>query len=205
MLVPPVVVRHTGGELSRPVIRRAHQLELAAHVVHVAERPLPGIGAARYGCVLCGEPERVKTLRVHDVVALHPHEARVGVGWRVGEPVANVDVTGRVREHGQRVPVLLTGNGVLRSIKLVGVPLPLPLRLYFGGHVVGACSRGRGSGPGGVGSLTCGQDLLSARAAGSNQLACGQIQEWQFCDHIAAGRSPPGTLRRIASGGDAEF
>ena len=55
-------------------------------------------------------PEGVETLRVHDVVALHSHEAGMGVGGCVCEPVTDVNVAGRVREHRERVPVFLAGD-----------------------------------------------------------------------------------------------
>ena len=82
--------------------------------------------AALDGGVLGGESEGVEAHGVHDVVAAHPHKAGVCVGRRHRVPMADMQVAGGVRVHGQRVPF---GPRVVfgRAVELVGAPALLPL------------------------------------------------------------------------------
>ena len=103
-LVPGVVVRLAGDDLPAPVVDRAHGTQLVAHALDVPHRPDVGVDAPVDGGVLSRKAECVEPHGVEDVVAAHPHEARVGVGRGHGVPVADVEVTGGVGVHRERVP-----------------------------------------------------------------------------------------------------
>ena len=80
------------------------------------------------GGVLGGQAEGVEAHGVENCVALHAHEPRVGVRRRHGVPVADVEVAGRVGEHGELVP--LGVRVVIAGLVEPVVPPPcLPLAL----------------------------------------------------------------------------
>jgi hypothetical protein len=102
-LVPLVVRRVRGDDLLRPVEGGAHRAELSAHVLHVLHRPGERMPAALDGRVLGGQPEGIEPDREEHVVAVHPAEPRQRVARGHDVPVADVQVTRRVRIHRQEV------------------------------------------------------------------------------------------------------
>ena len=131
-LVPLVVGGVGGDDLGLPGEHRAHRLELATHRLDVLHRPGERVAAALDGRVLGRQPERVEPDREEHVVAMHPTESRERVGRRHDVPVADVQVTRRVRVHRQLVPL---GPRVVAQVRLVHPelgPARLPARLDRG-------------------------------------------------------------------------
>ena len=129
-LSPLVVIGQRGHDLPVPVVHRADALQLPAHVLDIPHGPQMGVNAVLDGCVLGGEPEGVETHGVEDVVALHALETGVDVRGGHSVPVADVQVPGGVREHGQLIPLGLVGV-FLHAVQPVLDPPLLPLGLYF--------------------------------------------------------------------------
>ena len=102
-LVPLVVLGIGGHHLRLPGERRAHRAQLPAHVLDVLHRPRERVAAVLDGGVLCGQAEGIETDREEHVVAVHPAEARQGIGRRLDVPVTDVQVTRRVGVHRQQV------------------------------------------------------------------------------------------------------
>src|SRR5690606_14538889 len=88
------------------------------------------------------QPEGVEAHREQDVVAAHAQEPRRSVGWSLGVPMADVQVTRRVRVHGEEVVGGLRGVVQVDLIDAAGAPALLPLRLYLGWAVAVRCSLG---------------------------------------------------------------
>ena len=142
ILVPPVVLRIAGDHLPRPVVRVAHEAELAAQVLYSIVCPLARVDVVGNGGVFCGQAECVEALRVHDVVALHPLEARAHVAAREGEPVADVQVPRGVGEHRESEPVVLAVGVVFCVVQAGIAPTLLPLGFDLARHVSGLRSFG---------------------------------------------------------------
>ncbi len=124
-LVPFIVRGIAGRELARPIVARAHQLDLPAHVVDVRARPGVGLDPALDRRVLCGQAECIPAHRVDDVVAAHAHHPRYGVAERVVFRVADVQIARRIRQHLQDV-VLRARVGVVGTVDPVRFPAGLP-------------------------------------------------------------------------------
>jgi len=128
-LVPPIVVRLTGGDFARPVVAKAHLLEFLAHAPDTRLRPGLGIGLSLERGVLGGEAERVPAHRVEHVVALHSAIASVGVRDRVVSDVTHVERARRVGKHAEDVGRIV---GVLvKRVDVVALPDVLPELLYL--------------------------------------------------------------------------
>ena len=125
-LVPAVVLRQAADHLAIPVVDRTDRAELPAHVLHVGHGPLVGVDAAGDGGVFGGKPKGVEPDGVQNIVALHAAEPGVGIRRRHGVPVADVQVTGRVRVHGHFEP-LGAGIAVIHPVNPVAFPPFLPL------------------------------------------------------------------------------
>ena len=134
-LVPAVVLRRRRVDLPVPVVHRAQHPQLAAHVLDVAPRPYGGVHAVLDRRVLRRQPEGVEPHGVHHVVPAHPHVPRVGVRRRHRVPVPDVQVAGRVRVHGELVP-LGARVVVVHPVDPAVRPPLLPLGLDVGGVVL---------------------------------------------------------------------
>jgi len=84
--------------------------------------------------VLSRQSEGIKTDREHDIESIHTHEAGAGVTGRHGIPVANVHITGRVRQHCQGIMLwfFLIDIGVIEPISL---PFFLPFCFNIRRHI----------------------------------------------------------------------
>ena len=134
-LRPAVVLGIGGGGLALPIPHRAHAAKLAAHAVDVGVGPLLGVDVAADGRVLRGQRERVEADRVQHVVPLHAQIARAGVRRRHRIPVADVQVAGRIGQHGQEI-VLGPLRVDARPVQTLILPPPLPLGLD-GSRIIG--------------------------------------------------------------------
>ena len=140
-LGPAVVLGIGGGELTGPVERRAHRLELAGHVLDVGVGPLLGMRLVVDRRVLGGQTEGVEAQGKEDVLALHPLPTGGNVGRRHGEPVADVQVAAGVGQHREEV-IRLARVVVVDPVEAVDLPALAPARLDLGG-VVGGDLRSR--------------------------------------------------------------
>ena len=129
-LIPPVVLGKRADDLPVPVIDGADGPKLAAHLLDVAHGPCARVYALADRGVLRRQPEGIEADGVQHVVALHAAEPGVGVGRRHDVPVPNVQVPGRVRVHGQLVPL---GARVVVRDAVHGVLLPALLPLLVQG------------------------------------------------------------------------
>src|SRR5262249_46798935 len=93
-----------------------------------------GVDVALDGGVLSRQTKGIKTNRKENIVAIHAPEARRGVTRRVGVPVASVQVTGRIRQHGQRIPLGVAGV-FDRGVQPFFCPPLLPLGLDLSGNI----------------------------------------------------------------------
>jgi hypothetical protein len=93
-----------------------------------------GMDAALDGGVLGRQAKGVEPDREEDVVALHAFVAGADVGGRHCIPVADVQVTAGVGEHGQRV---VLGLAVVNhgAVELVFFPLFLPFQFDLLGYI----------------------------------------------------------------------
>ena len=103
-LVPAIVLGQAADHFAVPVVDRADGTQLPAHVLHVGHGPFVGMDAPGYGGVFGRQTEGVESDGVQHVVALHPAEPGVSVRRRHGVPVADVQITRRVRVHGHFEP-----------------------------------------------------------------------------------------------------
>ncbi len=101
-LVPAVVVRVAGGDLARPVDRKAHRLHLLLHVRDVLARPLRRRLAVLDRRVLRGQSERVPTHRHQHVLPAHAQMPVHDVVDRVVAHVAHVQLARRIRAASTR-------------------------------------------------------------------------------------------------------
>jgi hypothetical protein len=115
-LVPLVILGVAGAQHRSPIDHRAHQFKLFGHVFNVRVRPFGRIGFVLDRGVFGGQTERIETHREKNVVAIHAHESRSGVGDRSRVPMPDVQVATRVREH--REGVIL---GFARVVQIGGV------------------------------------------------------------------------------------
>ncbi len=127
-LRPVIVGRVATDGFALPVEHRPHAAQLATHALDVGVGPRLGVDVALDGGVLGRQAKGVEAHREEDVVAAHAHEARPRVGRGHGEPVADVEVTAGVGQHGQGV-VLGFIPIDLGPIQPGRLPLLLPLRL----------------------------------------------------------------------------
>ncbi len=127
-LRPAVVFRIGRDGFAPPVEHGAHGAQLLAHVFDVAVGPHARVDVLADCRVFSRKPERIKTHWEKHVEPAHAHEARPGIRGRHGIPVTDVQVAGRVRQHGQRVVLgaLRIYIGVIQS---VGFPTLLPAGL----------------------------------------------------------------------------
>ena len=131
----PAVVGGIGGDrLALPVPHRPHAAELGAHARDVGVGPLLGVDVAGDGSVFRRQAEGVEADRVHHVVAVHAQVAGARVGRRHRVPMADVQVAGRIGQHGQEVVLLAPGVDA-RPVQPVPLPALLPLRLNGSGLV----------------------------------------------------------------------
>jgi len=137
-LRPAVVLRIAGDGFPLPVEHGAHAAQLAAHVLDIGVRPGLGVDAALDRRVFRRQAKGIEPHREQDVVALHLHVARPRVGGRHRIPVADMQVAGRIGQHGQGV--ILGPGQVDRLAVQVGLgPALLPAlfdlpRVIFLGH-----------------------------------------------------------------------
>ena len=89
-----------------------------------------GVDAVLDGGVLRRQAKGVEPHGMEHVVALHPSEPGMNVGWGHGIPVADVEVSGGIGEHGELVPLGSVGV-FLHAVQPVGGPPFLPLGLYL--------------------------------------------------------------------------
>ena len=134
-LRPAVILGIGRGRLALPVPHRAHGAQLAAHAVDVGVGPLLGVDVALDRRVLRRQAEGVEPDRVQHVVTLHAQVAGARVRRRHRIPVADVQVAGRIGQHGQEV-VLLALRIDARPVQPIALPALLPLGLD-GGRIVG--------------------------------------------------------------------
>ena len=127
-LIPVVVLGLTGGELTRPVERKAERLELALHVRDVVVGPFRRRHAVRDRRVLGRQAERIPPHRLQDVVALLAHEARNHIADRVVAHMPHVQPPAGIREHAQAV--ILGPPRILADGESLGLfPMGTGLRL----------------------------------------------------------------------------
>ena len=135
-LVPAVVLRLAGGELAAPGVADPEPLQLALHVRDVGERPRLGVELVLDRRILGRQAEGVPAERVQDVEALHPLQAGDDVADHVVADVADVRVSGGIREHLEAVE--LRPRSIDLDLEGAGVgPARLPLLLDGLGRVVG--------------------------------------------------------------------
>ena len=125
-----VIIEVAGRELSRPVERQAHRLELAPHRGDVVVSPFGGMDATLDRRVLRRQPKGVPAHRVQHVVTLGAHIAGDDVAHRVIAHMAHVDAPRRVGEHLKNI--------VFRTWVILGghedpppLPFGLPMLLAF--------------------------------------------------------------------------
>ena len=104
-LRPLVVFRQTGNYLLAPIIHRAHAPQLAAHVLDITHSPGMGMDAMFDSSVLSRKSEGIETYGMENVITLHPLKASVDIGGSHCIPVADMEVAGGVREHGEGIPL----------------------------------------------------------------------------------------------------
>ena len=102
-LGPTVVAGQAGDGFSLPVEHGAHRFQLSPHVLDVGHRPFVGMDVVLDSGVLGREAKGVKAHREEDVVTLHTFVTGADVTWAHGVPVANVQVTAGIGEHGHSI------------------------------------------------------------------------------------------------------
>ena len=127
-LVPAIVFGEATHHFAVPVIHRPYRTQLASHVIYVGHCPFVGMDTSGYRGIFRRQPEGVKTDRVQHVVPLHPPETGVGVRWRQGIPVTDVQVTRRIRVHRHLEP-FGARIFVFNPIDTVALPTLLPLAI----------------------------------------------------------------------------
>ena len=108
-LIPAVIGRVAGRELTLPVERKPERLQLLLHVRDVVAGPFGRGDAVGHRGVLRGQTERIPTHRLHHVAALHTHEARQRIADGVIAHMTHVQPPGGIREHGEAVELLAAG------------------------------------------------------------------------------------------------
>ena len=128
-LVPAVVLRQTGRDLTRPVVGEPKALHLRLHIVDIVQGPLARRHVVRNGRVFRRQTERIPSHGMEHVVAVHPHVAGERVADRIITNVAHVKHTRRIRQHFQHVILGQCGSGFGAIKRIVLLPTLIPLRL----------------------------------------------------------------------------
>ncbi len=138
LLLVAVVGRVAGRELTRPVQRKAHRLQLALHRLDVCIGPVARIDLVVACRVFRRQAEGVPAHRMQDVETLRALVARHHVAHRIVAHMAHMDAARRVRKHLEHV-ILLARRVVLRLEELRIVPGLLPFGLGCAGIVSFGC------------------------------------------------------------------
>ncbi len=142
-LLLAVILGIAGGELARPVERKAHALHPRLHGGDVGVGPFARAHAAFARGVVRGQAERVPAHRVHHVAALRAAEARHQVALGVVPHMPHMDLARWVGEHFEDVVFSPAGTWlVLGAEKLLLRPCRLPARLV-GAKIVAGGRLGR--------------------------------------------------------------
>ena len=127
-LLVRVIAGMAGGDLTVPVERQPHGLELAAHRRDVVVGPLGGMDLALHRRVLRRQAESVPTHRMDNVETLGAFVPRHHVAHGVIADVAHMDAPRWIGEHLQDI-VFRTIGGVSDLERSPIVPGFLPLLL----------------------------------------------------------------------------
>lgn len=119
-LLPAVILRVAGGDLTVPVITKTESLQLVAHVVDVFVGPLCRRHLVLDRGVLGRQAKGIPAHWLHDVLAQHALVAANHITNGVITHMAHVQAATRVREHGQAVELLaaLVLDGAKRVVLL---------------------------------------------------------------------------------------
>ena len=105
-LLVHVVIGIAGGELARPVIGKAHALELPAHVRDVLAGPFGRRHPVLDGCIFGRQAKGIPADRLQHVAALHALEAADHVADGVVAHMSDMQRTGGIRQHRQAIVLL---------------------------------------------------------------------------------------------------
>ena len=133
-LVPPVITRVAGGELTAPIDAEAERLQLRAHIFDVLTGPARGRHTVADGGVLGRQAERDPAHGLQHVTALHAHEAGQYVADGIIAHMPHVQPPRWVGQHGQAIEFL--PSRVLAHLE-GAMPFPVLLRgALDGGRIV---------------------------------------------------------------------
>ena len=94
-----VVIGMTAGDFARPVVAKAHALQLGAHGGDVVISPVSRVGVFEAGGVFGGQTERVPSHGMQHGVSLHFFQPRHYVPQRVIPHMTHVNPPRRIRKH----------------------------------------------------------------------------------------------------------
>ena len=141
LLFVAVIFRMAGRDLARPVIGKAHALQLAAHRRDIFAGPGCRVDIAGDRRILRRQPESVPSHRVQHVEALRPAVAGNQIAHRVVADMPDMELARRIREHFKHI--IFRARRVLTRLDTSAfMPLALPFRYVFPEIVTRhACSR----------------------------------------------------------------
>ena len=108
-MLPPIILRVTGGKLAVPVITEAHFLQLRLHVVYVFIGPLGRVGLVFDRGVFGWKAKGVPAHRMQDIKTFHPFVAGHNITDGVVPYMAHMDPAGGIGEHLKQI-VFLPGS-----------------------------------------------------------------------------------------------
>ncbi len=120
-----IVARVAGRDLTRPVERQAHRLQLTLHRGDVGVSPIARIDLVVARRVLGRQAEGVPSHWVKDIVAIGAAIARDNVAHRVVADVPHMDTPRGIREHLEHI-IFRARIVVLRLEELCLIPGFLP-------------------------------------------------------------------------------
>ena len=130
-LGPFIVFGIRRNRFAPPVEHGAHRSASGAHLLDILIGPLLRMDAALDGGIFSRQTEGVEAHGEEDVVAVHAHEAGACICRRHGIPVTDVQVAGRIRQHGQGVVLGFVGINI-GMVQAIGFPFCLPFRFNLG-------------------------------------------------------------------------
>ena len=98
-----IVIGETSRHFTVPVVADTESLELAAHIVHVAQRPFHGMHLMFDGGVFRGQTEGIPAHGVQNIISLHFFETGHHITDGVVAHMTHMQVPRGIREHFQKI------------------------------------------------------------------------------------------------------